>query len=243
MGDWFKAAFDREYLAIYAHRNEADAARALEFLKAQGVIHPGDRVLDLCCGNGRHSIALRDFGCDVVGFDLSQDLLRDFQKHSEGAISMVRGDMRRLSFLPAFDVVVNLFTSFGYFDSDQENFQVIRGVAKVLKPGGRYALDFLNAEQVRSALVPVSARDLDHGYSVHEERRIENERVEKTVELFKDGETIRRWEESVRLFTAADLTKAFTEAGFSAPRIFGDFDGSPHTAESPRTILVASLAT
>lgn len=242
---WYEAAFDREYLDIYAHRDAADAARALAFLEREKVVRPGHRVLDLCCGNGRHSLPLCRAGHLVTGFDLSQALLFDFRARAGCAISLVRGDMRALAFRDqAFGAVLSLFTSFGYFEDDDENWGVLREIVRVLVPGGTFCLDFLNASRVRAGLRPHSERTLASGLRVVEDRLIDPERrrVIKRVALERNGRTIRRWEESVRLFTRDELDSAATQAGLSGLRAFGDFDSSPALETSPRLILIGRAA-
>ncbi len=240
---WYEGAFEREYLDLYAHRDDEDAARALVFLEREGTVRCGDLILDLCCGNGRHSAALCQRGHRVVGFDLSADLLRDFQRRVACPMPPVRGDMRRLSFRGGiFDVALSLFTSFGYFEHDEENWQVIREVARALRSGGRLAFDFLNAPQVERTLTPTSERRLDAERHVVERRRIAHGRVIKTVDLHRGDTVARTWEESVRLFTRDEIEAALRGEKFGEIKAFGDFDGSPHTASSPRLILTATRA-
>jgi SAM-dependent methyltransferase len=236
---WFESAFDREYLEVYAHRDAEDADRALAFLNDQGLLSHGARVLDLCCGNGRHDMPLCHAGHRVFGFDLSEDLLRDFQAHAGGSVPLVRGDMRHLCFRPTFDLVLSLFTSFGYFESDEENGRVFHEVAGALKPDGVFVFDFLNAPRVASELIPHSERELSDGLRVEEDRRIERGRVIKSVRLRREGAVIRDWVESVRLFTRSEIEQAMHGAGLDPIGAFGDFDASPHGDESPRLILVA----
>ena len=238
--DWYESAFDREYLDLYAHRNESDAERALAFFDEHSLIKRDDVILDLCCGNGRHSLALCRRGHRVHGFDLSEDLLREFQSRSDCPISIVRGDMRHLAYRDmVFDAVVNLFTSFGYFATDEENWAVFAEVARVLRPRGRFVFDYLNAPQVVATLQERTERDLDRGFRVVERRRHEDGRIMKEVELFRDGRPVRNWRESVRLFTKSDVEAALLRTGFSIEGVFGDFDSSPHSEASPRLIFVA----
>ncbi|MBN1475659.1 class I SAM-dependent methyltransferase [Candidatus Sumerlaeota bacterium] len=236
---WYESAFDREYLDVYAHRDEEDAERALTFLEGQGLLRPGARILDLCCGNGRHVAPLCREGHRVFGFDLSQDLLRDFQARTECPVPLVRGDMRHLSFRPAFDLVLSLFTSFGYFQRDGENWLVFDEVADALKPGGAFVFDFLNAPRVEAGLIPHSERELSDGLHVKESRRIEHGRVIKTVRLSREGAVMRVWVESVRLFTRVEIERAMRGAGLEPTGAFGDFAAAPHGDDSPRLILVA----
>ena len=239
MTEWFEQWFGEEYLHVYPHRDDEDALRVVGLLEREGVAAAGERVLDLACGPGRHVAALGRRGARVVGLDLSRALL--FAARRRGAGPLVRGDMRRLPFRPAaFDVVLNLFTSFGYFASDGEHEMVVREVARVLRPGGRFVLDFLNAPAVRSGLVPRDERQNGRG-SVVQERRISDDGrfVMKSIHVSDDSRT---FTERVRLFERAALEAMLQAQGIRAERAAGDYDGSPHGPESPRLILIGRRA-
>lgn len=157
MSEWFEQWFGEEYLRAYPHRDDEDAERLVGLLDRCGVCRAAERVLDLACGPGRHLTALVRSGASVVGLDLSRALLQAARRR--GAGTLVRGDMRRLPFRArAFDAVLNLFTSFGYFAADAEHEAVLAEVARVLRPGGRFVLDFLNAQDVRARLVAKDER-------------------------------------------------------------------------------------
>jgi SAM-dependent methyltransferase len=177
--------------------------------------------------------------------DLSQELLLDFRLNGDCDAPLVRGDMRQVPHRDGvFDVVLSLFTSFGYFEESEDDWQVVREIARVLRPGGRFVLDFLNALRVRADLRPHSERELASGVRVTESRRIDadRKRVVKTVELRRGGELLRRWHEAVRLHTRPEIERALHDTGFIHVRAFGDFDASPHGEASPRLILVATRA-
>jgi len=136
---WWASYFDAGYLREYAPLFDPGEARAqvgrlLELL----ALPTGSRVLDLACGQGRHAQLLAEAGLRVDGLDLSRDLLAVATREAAGrSVRYTRGDMRRL---PArwsgrFDAVVNLFTSFGFFDEPADDAAVIHGVARVLRPG------------------------------------------------------------------------------------------------------------
>ncbi|GJM79193.1 hypothetical protein HMSSN139_16890 [Paenibacillus sp. HMSSN-139] len=146
MAEWYELSFGDDYLLVYKHRDAQGAKhevqRMINWLKPA----PGAKVLDLCCGMGRHSLALAEAGYRVTGVDLSEVLLREAKRlDTEGRVTWHQADMRRLPLLNGeFDAVVNLFTSFGYFREDVEQIKALQEAARVLKPGGRLLLDFLN---------------------------------------------------------------------------------------------------
>jgi ubiquinone/menaquinone biosynthesis C-methylase UbiE len=137
---WYVAAFQSGYSARYKHCGNELGAREVAFaLRAMG-LKKGSRVLDLCCGAGRHSRALARAGLDVVGADLSRDLLNEALEQSEKLkIEYLRCDMRDVPLADeSLDGAVSLFTSFGYFEREEDDLRVLQGVARMLKPGAGY---------------------------------------------------------------------------------------------------------
>ena len=150
MTEWFEQWFGEEYLQLYPHRDGEDAKRVVALISGAVTLRRA-QVLDLACGPGRHAEHLAAHGAAVTGFDLSMPLLSRAKHRSSGVGRWVRGDMRYLPFCgEVFDLVVNLFTSFGYFTDDSEHLAVIRDVARTLVPGGTLVIDYLNADFVRS---------------------------------------------------------------------------------------------
>src|SRR5262249_4555460 len=138
----------------------------------------------------------------------------------------------------AMDAVVSLFTSFGYFDRDAEHQSVIAEVARVLRPGGRFALDFLNAPLVKASLVPRDEATLN-GRRVVQERRLEQDGryVVKTIHLAGEG---RSFMERVRLYDQGDLERMLRSAGLRVDAALGDYDGAPYGPRPSRLLLLAS---
>jgi SAM-dependent methyltransferase len=235
--DWFEDWFGEEYLALYVHRDQHEA-REVVALIAERTGEPMDApVLDLACGAGRHQRTLCDRGWWTVGLDLSPSLLRAARAEDRTA-PLVRADMRELPFAAgSFALVVNLFTSFGYFRDDAQHLRVLTDVARVTCRGGWFVLDYLHAEQVRRSLVSRDERTVGT-VTVEQEREIsaDGRFVRKTITI---GDLGRTFVERVRLFEPAELVALCTEAGFVVDSVLGDYDGSALHAESPRTILFA----
>ncbi|MFG0319306.1 MAG: class I SAM-dependent methyltransferase [Planctomycetota bacterium JB042] len=236
---WYVGAFDEAYLERYAHRDDAEATRQVAWLAEASVVGDGLRVLDLCCGAGRHGAPARKVGARVVGLDLSAALLREACRR----LPVARGDMRRLPFADAaFDGVFQMFTAFGYFEADDENRAVLDEVARVLLPGGRYALDLMNARREIERLVPRSTTRHDDGRVERATRSHDpaRRRIEKEIEVTHPDGRIERRRESVRVFAEDELAGWLDAAGLSVDRIAGDDRGAPFRAEdSPRMIVVA----
>lgn len=235
--DWFEEWFGEDYLRIYHHRDEEEAEHAIELIVSNLPGRQINSVLDLGCGAGRHTNVLFERWW-TVGLDLSMALLRVARKESPDA-PYVRADMRELPFADeSFDLVVNLFTSFGYFDDDSEHARVLGCVRAALRPGGTFVIDFLNASQVRKDLVPYDER-FENGVTIEQRRTItrDDRFVEKTIRLRERG---REYMERVRLLSAADLERMLKAAGFEVSKRFGDYSGAGWSEDSPRVILFAS---
>lgn len=235
MAEWFAEWFGEEYLALYAHRDADDAARLLALIQRHIPWQPAWRVLDVGCGPGRHARALEAVGLHPVGLDLSAVLLARARQVT--AAPLVRADMRRLPIRPgSCDLVLNLFTSFGYFHDDTEHRQALAEMLQALVPGGWFVLDFLNPDAVIAGLVPEEQTSLA-GAPVRIERHLSPDRrfVSKAFAL-ADG---RRFEERVRLFSGADLRAMIEAAGGTVQCAFGDYDGGAPHSDRPRTVLVA----
>lgn len=237
MAEWFEEWFGEEYLHLYPHRNEADAERVVTLLQRVLPWRAGWRVLDVACGAGRHMAALERAGARPFGFDLSALLLRRAAGLTDRPL--VRADMRALPFRPGtMDVTVNLFTSFGYFAADEEHHDAIGQMLSTVRPGGWFVIDFLNAEQVRDALVPEETAR--YGDQVAEVRRMitpDGRFVRKTITMPAG----RCFEERVRLLGPADLERMITAHGASIVGRYGDYQGGP-LAGGTRTILAARVA-
>jgi SAM-dependent methyltransferase len=236
MTEWFEQWFGEEYLRLYPHRDDADADDAVSLVDRVVPLR-GRAVLDLACGPGRHAAQLRARGARVVGLDLSFPLLVRARHRTGNRVAMVRADMRHLPFgAETFDVVVNLFTSFGYFADDAQHQVVLRDAVALLRHGGSFVLDFLNATAVRRQLVPREDRVVGSQHVVIERRIAPDERhVIKEMHILDDG---RSFLERVRLFSREALAQMMERAGLSVRQQYGDYTGGPPDDAAPRAILV-----
>lgn len=241
---WFRDWFGREYLALYPHRDRAEARQAVALLLGTTGPKPDARVLDLACGAGRHLVELGRVGYRAVGLDLSMPML-DAARHTAGAAALTRGDMRHLPFRAgAFDIVTSYFTSFGYFADEFEDLRVLREVRRVLGPGGWFLLDFMNAHHVVANLRERDCRNVS-GLDVVQERRLveEGRIVEKRITIGAAGNAPQReFVERVRLYRPEELVDMLEETGFVPGPRFGGYDRSEFTPLSPRCIVMAAAS-
>jgi SAM-dependent methyltransferase len=238
---WYDTWFGSDaYELVYEHRDEDEAQRAIDLVEEAAAPEDGAEVLDVACGRGRHSRELARRGYDVTGVDLSVEAVVEARALAaeEGLdVTFEQGDMRDPVCEACFDGVVNLFTSFGYFEEDEENERAVRAMAEALRPGGWLVQDFLNAPYVIETLVPEST-ETRNGVRIHQQRWIEDGRVHKQIDLH-DGERTQTHRESVRLYTVDDLTELYGRAGLSVQTAYGNYDGTPHSPSTPRLILYA----
>ncbi len=236
---WWREWFNHIYLDVYAHRDDRAAENEAEAALSILPLHAEHRLLDLCCGNGRHCRALRRKGFQhVTGLDYSLPLLEHAIMESPRA-GYVRGDMRLLPFPEGgLDAVLSFFTSFGYFPTDLENLTVLNELGRVLKPGGWFLLDYLNPSYVRRHLVAESVKP--HGeFTIRERRSISSngERIEKEIVIENWGDREHRYRESVRLYEQEQMVDMLQSADLQVDGILGSFGGESFGVESSRMIL------
>ncbi|NQF12351.1 methyltransferase domain-containing protein [Brevibacillus sp. HB1.3] len=239
--EWFERSFREDYVLVYRHRDDSAADGEIANLLERLPVKDTGRVLDLCCGSGRHSRALARRGYEVVGVDLSPVLLQlAEEQNTYPQLSFARCDMRDILFHEEFDIVVNLFTSFGYFSTDEENANVIRNMAQALKTKGEVVIDFLNAAYVIDNLVPHSTKEVS-GMLIKEERWVQDGFVKKRILISDESSNEpREYMEQVRLFSAEQMIAMLTEAGFEKIQVFGNYLFEEYVAhESPRMIFYA----
>lgn len=242
--NWYKEWFGEDYLKVYPHRDQAEATRQVDFVEKITPLNRSARILDLGCGNGRHAVELSHRGYQVTCLDLSTVLLTLAKQKSEQScrVRFVQADMRQIPFVAAFDAVLSFFTTFGYFETDDENLRTLRAIQEALKPQGRFFQDYLNKSFVIHNLVPFD-RQQDKGLELIQERRYNRarERIEKKITLKENGQ-VREYFESVRLYTLEEMKALMAKTELKLENTFGDFDGSPFGQESPRLILVGRKA-
>ncbi len=238
---WYESAFGHDYLRVYSHRDAREAQEHVTLALDRLRLLPGERVLDLGCGSGRHSLILAEQGLNVVGLDLSEVLLHRAQQDAwdrQLQVNWLRADMFSLPFCDVFDVVFSFFTSFGYFETDEKNLQVLKNVHRSLKPNGRFWFDYFNIEQVFKNLVPRDEQRIE-GLTVVQERWYNDQthRLEKKI-LIQDELESREYLESVRAYHPSEIKELMRRAGFECRDLLGDYDGQAFHPDSRRLIMI-----
>ncbi len=237
---WWKTFFGPDYLKLYEHTTTPAEVDGIERILH---LRKGSRVLDLACGAGRHSIELAKRGYRVVGYDLSEALLKEARgaaKRAKAKVAFVRGDMRALRYRGEFDAVVNMFSSFGYFGEAGEDRKVLAGVARALKPRGKFLMERFNRESMAYELPMQGWRVQADGSLVLQEDTFDPllGRYE-TRQIVIDRDGTREHRGSVRAYTLPELKGLLDREGLHIHRVLGGLDLSPYRARSRRLVLYA----
>lgn len=200
-------------------------------------------VLDLCCGPGRHSVALAKRGFRVTGVDLSAFLLGKARRAAQRArvkIEFVRSDMRDFVRPGAFDIALSLFTSFGYFDDRSEDRQVLRQVHESLKPGGVLVLDVLSKERLTTTFQPTTSTKLADGTVLVERHEVIDDwsRIRNEWIVIR-GRRATTFAFHHTIYSGQELRRLLKDAGFADVELFGHLDGRPFGYSAPRLVAVA----
>lgn len=243
--EWPVAFFDDDYLRIYrpTFTTERTAAE-VDFIEDALEVPRGGAVLDLACGYGRHAIALALRGHRVTGLDFNAHYLDIATEEGRAAGAQVewrQGDMRELPFESEFSSVYSFFTSFGYYD-DEENERVLGGIAKSLKPGGRFLIEMLNRDWLLTHPQQLVWTQQDDGSFLMEETLIqlaESRVVTRQVLIDPSGGPKVNKEYSLRAYTCAELTSLLRRHGLRVIATWGGIQREPYSTESRRLALLA----
>jgi SAM-dependent methyltransferase len=226
---WYVEFFRADYPRLYSF-DAGRSAREAAFARRALELRPADRVLDLCCGRGRHLRALGGVGVDLHLASLH-------------GLPAACADMRQLPLRAAsVDGVASFFSSFGYLESDGEDLAVLREVARVLRPSGSLFLDLLNRENALAGFVGTVQRVEEDGTLVVEQRRFDalTSRLSTSFVLVSpSGERTDSVGHELRLYTLTELSRMLEAAGLRLVKCYGGFDGEPYALESVRMIAVA----
>lgn len=225
--EWFESWFDSPYYHIlYQNRDEQEASRFVARLMEEIQLPKGSSVLDLACGKGRHSVFLHSLGYNVLGVDLSENSIYQAKKQEEEGLRFSVGDMRQPQGQAEFDLVVNLFTSFGYFGSEAENEKTLQAISESLKPGGRLVIDFMNTSKVVAQLVPQAELERN-GIRFFIRKRLENGIIYKSIRFTDQGKDW-AFEEKVQALTETDFRRLFEKTGFQVVLLSGNYELGPY---------------
>ncbi|QSS96889.1 class I SAM-dependent methyltransferase [Psychroflexus sp. ALD_RP9] len=235
--EWYKAWFNSEYYHIlYNNRNQTEAHAFVKKLFEYLNLPKAAKVLDLACGRGRHAQFIAHLGYDVLGIDLSENNIKFAQTHAHEHLKFKVHDMT-IPLQTNFDAVLNLFTSFGYFESTQQNFNTLKAIKQNLKPNGIGVIDFLNEAYLREHLIPSSTVEKNN-LTFHIKRWIEDSFVYKEIRFTHESQNYCFYER-VKLITKKEFEAYFKELDLKITAKFGNYNLDDFDFEnSERLILV-----
>ena len=236
--EWFASWFDTIYYhLLYRERDDDEAKKFIVNLLGHLKLPTKSHVLDLACGKGRHSRTLNEFGMNVLGVDLSEKSIAFAKKYENDSLHFRVQDMREPFDKESFDCVFNLFTSFGYFDQEEDNQKVLHGISQMIKPGGLFVLDYLNTETAIKNLVANETKIIDN-VQFEIKRDFDGKFIRKEIAV-KHLDKSYLFEEKVRGFELAEIEKMLSNSNLKPVECFGDFNLNTFASDkSPRLILI-----
>ena len=238
--EWFDAWFDSPYYHIlYKNHDDQEAKYFIDSFLSYFQFPPSLKVMDLACGRGRHSAYLNSLGYDVVGIDLSKHNIAYAKQFENDKLKFVRHDMRDPFGKGEFDIVLNVFTSFGYFNTIKENWRAVLMVRDALKKGGTFLLDFFNPNQVSKQLIPYQEKEID-GIHFKIRKEIKGEDLFKYID-FEDNGKEYHFREKVRLIRKEQFIEAFNKLNLELKGIYGDYKFGSFDAEKSQRLIFSVI--
>jgi SAM-dependent methyltransferase len=244
MREWFENEGFWRVMYPYMFDGQRFAAadeQVRKILKLTGVRRGA--VLDLCCGPGRHSVALAKRGFQVTGVDRTRFLLNKARRHAKSArakVEFVHSDMREFVRPGAFRLALNLFTSFGYFDKKEDDRRAARNIFESLKPGGVCVIDVMGKERLARGFQDTTSMRYPDGMLLIQLHEIFDDwtRIRNEWILLK-GNRARRFKFHHTIYSGQELKDLLRQAGFASVQLFGDLDGRPYGLDAARLVAVA----
>jgi len=242
--EWWQQLFNSPiYFELYEAEDTRKAVQEVGALLRLLDLRPPARILDVPCGYGRHAIELARRGFAVTGVDASDvQITRGREKAASAGVpvDLRQLDARHLAFDGEFDVAINMFLSFGYFETDEDHLAMLRGIARALRPGGRLLMEFWNREyEIRyfdryqvdrtGEVVEVEEWEFDH---------LRGRLNWTNTAFFPDGRR-QSWWHSIRAYTVVEMRQLFERAGLRLEAVYGGLGGEPYSIESEAAVFVA----
>jgi SAM-dependent methyltransferase len=242
MTEWFEDESFWEALEPFLFPKERMGAAAGEVDQIFELLDfEGRDVLDLCCGPGRHSIEIARRGFAVTGVDRSPYLLEKARSNAAEArvgVEWVAADMREFSRNEAFDLVLNMFTSFGYFDDKNDDLTVLRNIRSSLREGGVFLLETVGKEWLANVFQPTSSDEVPEGLLVQRHEIFDDwSRISNEWIVIRDGRST-SFEFHHTIYSGQELKDRFLQTGFEDVRVYGDLDGSVYGPGAERLVVV-----
>jgi len=231
--DWFNSPF---YHQLYKERDYSEATYFMNNLVSYLKIPEDTTILDLACGRGRHSLYLSKIGYNVTGIDISKENIAEAKKNQSDRLNYIIHDMRQpLSY--QFDLILNLFTSFGYYYNDIDNLHIIRSIKCNLNITGKAVIDFFNVDYVLNNLIEHEEKVIDDTKFTINRYLVDNLLV-KDIKI-ESNNKLYEFQEKVKAYRIEDFLSMFKECGLLLKESFGDYKlNNFNKNSSPRLIMV-----
>lgn len=244
MNEWFEdeSFWIEMYPVMFADEQfeaaEEQVEKVLSLVNFQGTL-----VLDLCCGPGRHSLVLAKRGLTVTGIDRTSFLLEKAKERAQAEglhVEWILEDMRKFVRPNAYELVLNMFTSFGYFDSKDDDLRVLQNIYRSLKPDGVCLIDVVGKEWLAKVFQPTTSQEMPDGTTLVQRHEIFDEwsRIRNEWILIKDGKA-KSFKFHHTIYSGQELKGRLMQVGFQRVRLFGDLDGEEYGPNAKRLIAVA----
>lgn len=236
--NWFESWFNSTYYHIlYSGRNTEEAEFLIDNLIQWLQPAPTAKILDIACGKGRHSVYLHSKGFEVIGIDLAENSIVYAQQFEDERLHFFVHDMRKLFYIHYFDISLNLFTSFGYFNSDRDNVKALKAFAKGLKAGGTLVIDYLNVVKVIAELKQVETKIVQN-IEFNIKRKISEGKIIKEIQFSDEGRDY-AYSEKVQAISLSDFDSLLDQAGLTITHAFGNYKLDEFdAATSDRLLLI-----
>lgn len=235
--NWFESWFDTKYYHIlYKERNDEEAQLLMDNLTHYLNLPEDAKILDLACGKGRHAIYLNSLDYEVTGVDLSENSIAEASKFANNKLHFKVHDMRE-PFEEKYDAIFNLFTSFGYFEDNEDNYKTIKAIHDSLTETGFAVIDFMNVDYVLENLVENEVKSVE-GIDFHIKRYLKEGYIYKEIDFEDQGEKF-HYTEKVQALRLEDFEQIMEQAGIFLLDIFGDYKLRKfYTTQSERLIMI-----
>ena len=231
--DWFNSPF---YHQLYKERDYSEATYFMNNLISRLQIDKNSSILDLACGRGRYSLYLSNIGHKVTGIDISKENISEAKKNESDELNYILHDMRQ-PLNQKFDLILNLFTSFGYYEKDADNLSVIKSIKSNLETNGQAVIDFFNIDYILDNLVEKEEKNIDKTkFIIH--RYLENDLLVKDISILLNNKSY-KFQEKVKAYRIDDFLAMFKSCNLKLQEIYGDYKlNSFNKNSSPRLIMV-----
>lgn len=233
---WYASWFDTPYYHIlYKDRDHKEAQQFMDNLTEYLNVPQGGSILDLACGKGRHSVYLNSLGYNVTGVDLSENSIEYAKQFENDTLHFEVHDMCK-PYKKQFDAVFNLFTSFGYFEDEDDNLKTIKAIKANLNAFGFGVIDFMNSSYIIDNLVSENVKTVE-GIDFHQKRSLQDGYIVKDISFSTEGENF-QFQERVKAFTLNDFEVLFEKAGVYLLDVFGDYKLKKYDAKTSERLVM-----